>query len=131
MSLKHKCPLVNNYDFLLSLSTWMNNLRHRNQQCFTDHTTTRQKIHKNCPELSVKSIKPKYESVAGVTREFLHWYFLMFSHQKCRTTFLEKEYEWLALTVKIFLKNIEKYRNLLEDRKGKFKNIVLRSLAEY
>ena len=51
------------------------------------------KSHKNCPELSVKSIKHKYESVAGVKREFLHGYFLMFSYQKCKTTFLEKEYE--------------------------------------
>ena len=41
---------------------------------------------------------------------------------KCRTTFLEKKYEWLSLTVKIFLKNIAKYHKLLcirvsEDRK--------------
>ena len=28
---------------------------------------------------------------------------------KCRTTSLEKKYEWLFLTVKIFLKNIAKY----------------------
>ena len=40
----------------------------------------------------------------------------MFSYQKCRATFLEKEYECLSLTVKIFLKDIAKYLKLLEDR---------------
>ena len=51
------------------------------------------KSQKNCPELSVKSINHNYESVADVKREFLHGYFLMLSYQKCKTTFLEKEYE--------------------------------------
>ena len=60
------------------------------------------KSHKICPEPSVKSIKHKYESVAGVKSELIHGYFLMLSCQKCRTAFLEKEYEWLSLTIKIF-----------------------------
>ena len=51
------------------------------------------KSHKNCPELSVKSIKHKCESIAGVKSEILHGYFLMFSYQKCRAALLEKEYE--------------------------------------
>ena len=46
-----------------------------------DQTTKLQKSRKNCSMLSVKSIKHKYESVAGVKSEFLHGYILMFSYQ--------------------------------------------------
>ena len=51
----------------------------------TDQKRRVKKSHNNCPELSVKSIKYKYESAADVKSELLHWYFLMFSYQKCRT----------------------------------------------
>ena len=78
----------------------------------TDQTTTRQKK----SLLKALDIKHKYESVADVKSELLHGYFLMFSYQKCWTTFLEKEYQWLSLTVKIFYKNIVKYRKLLDHR---------------
>ena len=54
---------------------------------------THKKSHKNCTELSFKSIKHKYESVAGIKSELLHGYFLFFSYQKCRTAFSGKEYE--------------------------------------
>ena len=35
------------------------------------------KSQKNCPVLSVKSLKHKYESVAGIKSELLHGYFLI------------------------------------------------------
>ena len=35
------------------------------------------KSHTNCPVLSVKSLKHKYESVAGIKSELLHGYFLI------------------------------------------------------
>ena len=97
VSLKHKSLLVNNYDFFISFNMDEGIAAlEMNSSINQRHV---KKSHTNCPVLSVKSLIIK-----------------------CRTTFLERKYEWLSLTVKIFLKNIAKYHKQLcirlsEDRK--------------
>ena len=62
------------------------------------------KSHKNCPELSVESIKHKCESVVGVKSVLLHGYFFMFSHQKCGTTFFRERMRMTVSDCKNILK---------------------------
>ena len=50
------------------------------------------KSRKNCPVLSVKSLKHKYDSVSDIKSNFLHGYFKCFLIKR-RTKLLEKKYE--------------------------------------
>ena len=114
-----KSLLVNNYDFFISFKMDEGIAALEMNSSITQRHV--KKSHTNCPVLSVKSLKYagikmqalRVNSFTDISKCFLI---------KCRTTFLEKKYEWLSLTVKIFLKNIAKYHKYLfirlsEDRK--------------
>ena len=73
VSLKHKSLLVNNYDFFISFNMDEGIAAlEMNSSINQRHV---KKSHTNCPVLSVKSLKHKYESVAGIKSELLHRYF--------------------------------------------------------
>ena len=124
-----KSLLVNNYDFFISfkMDEGIAALE-MNSSINQRHV---KKSHTNCPVLSVKSLKYagikmqalRVNSFTDISKCFLI---------KCRTTFLEKKYEWLSLTVNI--SNIINFYVSDFRKIGKlenFKSIVLRSSVKY